>query len=205
MGPLLAHAGSNPALSVSILNPGWYEQAFMAQGTHAGTVTGEAWRFFMQFKGFLSAYWNRVMCGGFANADGAQAKVLAGLQNFLYVIPLSYLSDYFYNLSQGKSMPPVSNAPVKDIVGWMAPGMGVLLRALDANHQNSDLMWALLKTPSLTTMGNMGSVPLRLLSGDPHGAVREAGRAVSDFLPLSRAPLINPYIQALLGLSLIHI
>lgn len=183
----------------AILNPGWYEQAFMAQGTQPGSVSGEAWRFFMQFKGFLSAYWNRVMYGGFANADGAQAKVIAAMQNFLYVVPLSYLSDYFYNLSQGKSMPPVSNAPVKDIIGWMAPGMGVLQRALDTDHENSDLIWALLKTPSMAAMGHLGSVPLRLLSGDPSGAVSEAGHAVSDFLPLSRAPVINPYVQALLG------
>ncbi len=198
------HAFFDVGADHAILNPGWYEQAMMAQGTKPGTFTGEAVRCFMQFKGFLISYWNRVLYGGFTNAANTNAKLVAALENFGYVLPLSFLSDYFYNLGQGQSTPALQDASIKDIINWSAPGLGVFLRMLDTSHQNSDLVWSILKTPSLKTLGDIGAVPLRLLSGDGKGATRELGKATSDVLPLARVPVLNPYVQAALGQQPFH-
>jgi hypothetical protein len=89
----------------AVLTPGDWMKTWMIMGSKPGTVPGEAWRTFTQFKGYALNYVDRVLMAGWQDADGAMARLGWGLQMFTALLPMSYASLYLDNAAKGLTMP----------------------------------------------------------------------------------------------------
>lgn len=187
----------------AIVTPGAYVQSLLTMGTRSGTLGGEMMRMITQFKGFPLTYIDRVLVGGWKNADTAQAKFLWALQNFGYVLPLSYLSTYFYNAAQGKTMPDSSRLNTTNKIAFWAqiatPGFGVMAQILDPDSQNSNALTQMMTSPSWRLLSNALSMPASLLEGNVKGFKKSASRTVQYMVPGASIPFASPFIKHVLG------
>lgn len=187
----------------AILTPNAWIRTLMNQGTVTGTWAGEAMRMFSQFKGFPMSYMDRALLEGFHDAQGMGAKFYYALQQFGFIVPLSYLSTWAYFLSQGKSMPDIDEMNwgegVAFAAGIMAPGFGIFSGILDPNNQNQNLISSALLTPAIRLLSNTASIPLSLVAGNPDQALKNLSKSVQYAVPLTTLPVASPYIKAFLG------
>ena len=136
------HTLFDVAANNAILTPGAYEQSILTLGTRPGTVAGELMRTISQFKGFGISFVNRGLIDGWNNAgDGLVKKSLFMTQLFGYMLPLAYMSTYFFNLSRGLSTPPINDmttvpglVPNVKIDCSYAPGVKIALFAATSNN-----------------------------------------------------------------------
>ena len=187
----------------AILTPSTWIRSMMNQDTNSGTVLGEAVRMVMQFKGFAFSYIDRALLEGFSNADGATAKLGHALQQFGGVLPLSYLSTYFYFLSQGKSMPDPAKMSVGQNInffaGVAAPGIGIFSTVLDPRNQNQDMVSSFLLTPSARLLGSAAGTVLSTAEGNFKGAGKNLSKSLQYLVPSSAVPGASPYVKQFLG------
>ncbi len=195
------HTLYDVAADNAILTPGAYENAMMLRGTRPGTLEGELMRTIMQFKGFAVSFVNRSLAQGWKNAgDGAVKKSLFMAQLFGYMMPLAYMSTYFFNLSKGLSTPTPSNMTIAEKLQWVGAPFGVLSMGLDPNSQNSALLGDMLfGSPTARVVSSLGSSALSLVEGNPKKSLKNATRAAQYLLPGSTFPFVQPYLKKVMG------
>lgn len=187
----------------SVLSPTEFEKAFLLQGQSPGTVPGEMLRMFTHFKMYTLAYIDRVLIQGFKEADTASQKIMWATSMLAGTIPLSVMSMYFHNLSQGLSMPDWDdmNVPEREkyLLSILAPSLAIFSGMLDPRNQNSSMVWSLLGSPSSSLIGNALSVPFALAEGDPARAGKKLGQAANYIFPIQTTPIVSPLIRQALG------
>lgn len=187
----------------AVLSPGEFERAFLLQGQAPGTVPGEMLRMFTHFKMYTLAYIDRVLIKGFREADTASQKLTWATSMLIGTLPLSVLSTYLHNVSQGLTMPNYEqmNVPEKEkfLLSLLAPSLAIFSGMLDARNQNSAMLWSLLGSPSTSLIGNSMAAPMALATGDPKRAAKNLGRAANYIFPIQTLPGISPLIRQALG------
>lgn len=197
------HSMFTVASENAVLSPTEFERAFLLQGQAPGTVPGEMLRMFTHFKMYTLAYIDRVLVQGFKEADTASQKLMWATSMLAGTIPLSIMSSYFHNLSQGLSMPDWDEMNVperyKHLISVLAPSLAIFSGILDPRNQNSSMVWSLLGSPSTSLIGNSLAVPLALLEGDPERAGKKLSQAANYIFPIQTTPIVSPMIRQALG------
>lgn len=187
----------------SVLSPTEFERAWLLQGQSPGTLPGEMLRLFTHFKMYTMAYVDRVLLKGFKEADGASQKLMWATSMLMGTIPLSVMSIFFHNMSQGLSMPNFNqmNIPEREkyLLSILAPSLAIFSGMLDPKNQNSSMIWSLLGSPSTSLIGNALAVPLALAEGDPKRAGKRLANAANYIFPIQTTPLISPIIRQAMG------
>jgi|3_EtaG_2_1085321.scaffolds.fasta_scaffold09492_2 hypothetical protein len=185
----------------AVLSPGAYENAILLQGTKPGSVTGEIMRTIMQFKGFAVSFVNRSLADGWKNAgDGFVKKSLFMTQLFGYMMPLAYMSTYFFNLSKGLSTPSILDMTNEERAQLLASPFGVLAMGLDPNSQNSDLLADMLGgSPSARLASSLMSASGAALELNSKKAKSNLKRSLQYTLPISTVPWIQVYLKKAMG------
>gem|GEM_PF-1421435 len=187
----------------AVLSPTEFERAFVFHGKNPGTVPGELLRIFGHFKMYTLAYIDRVLIKGFRDADTASQKILWATSMLMGTIPLSVMSTYFHNISQGLTMPDYNqmNVPEREkyLLSILAPSLAIFSGMLDPKNQNSSMVWSLLGSPSTSLIGNAMSVPFALAEGDPARAAKKLKAAANYVFPIQTTPIISPMIRQAMG------
>lgn len=187
----------------AVLSPGEFERAWCFQGQPAGTILGEALRTLSQFKMYTMSYIDRVLVNGWKDADTAQQKIMWATSILMGTIPLSVLSIFLDNISNGLTMPDPSlmNIPEREkfLVGLLAPSLAIFSGMLDPKNQNSDMLWSLLGSPSTRLIGNTMAAAWSGVNGDPKKVGKHLAAAANYILPLQNVPGITPFIRQAMG------
>lgn len=187
----------------AVLSPTEFERAWCFQGEPPGTFKGEALRTLSQFKMYTLSYIDRVLINGWRDADTAQQKIMWATSMLMGTLPLSWLSVYLDNRSNGLSMPDFWEMNVaareKYLISLLAPSLAIFSGILDANNQNSDMVWSLLGSPSSRLIGNAMASASALVTGNPEKAGKKLGQAAGYLVPLNNVPGISPYIRQAMG------
>ena len=187
----------------AVLSPTEFERAWLLQGTTPGTAVGEILRLFTHFKMYTMSYIDRVLVQGFREADTATQKLKWAMSMLIGTLPLSYASELFNNLAQGRSMPDwdAMNVPErgKFLVKMIAPSLSIFTGIMDPSHQNANLVLSLLGSPSISMIGYGLSSPLALFEGDPKRALKNLTKAAGYLLPIQTTPLLSPLIREAMG------
>lgn len=197
------HSMFSIASENAVLSPTEFEKAFLLQGQAPGTVPGELLRLFTHFKMYTLAFIDRVLIKGLVEADTATQKIMWATSMLMGTIPLSVMSMYFHNLSQGLSMPDFwdMNVPEREkyLLQILAPSLAIFSGVLDPKNENSALIWSLLGSPSTSLIGNALSAPLALAEGDPKRAGKKLVNAANYIFPIQTTPIISPMIREAMG------
>lgn len=197
------HSMFTVASENSVLSPTEFERAWLLQGQSPGTLPGEMLRVFTHFKMYTMAFIDRVLVKGFQEADGASQKLMWATSMLMGTIPLSVMSIFFHNLSQGLSMPNFHdmNVPEREkyLLSILAPSLAIFSGMLDPKNQNSSMVWSLLGSPSTSLIGNSLSVPLALAEADPKRAGKRLANAANYIFPIQTTPIISPMIRQAMG------
>jgi len=157
----------------------------------------------MQFKGFALSYMDRALIQGFKDADGAIAKAYFALQQFGFVLPLSYLSTAFYLMSQGRQIPNPSDMSFAENVnfwgGIAMPGLGIFNSILDSRNQNQSLVTSMMLTPAMRLMGDLLSAPISAATGNEEQAGKSLKHALGYVVPSTAIPFAQPLTRTFLG------
>ena len=187
----------------AVLSPSEFERAFLWHGTRAGTVPGELWRTVTHFKMYALAYIDRALVKGFQESDGATQKIKWAASMLMGTIPLSILSTYFHNLSQGLSMPDWDQMNIpersKYLLTILAPSLAIFAGVLDPRNQNSSGVFSLLGSPSTSLIGNTMFAPISLFEGNPKHAGKLLANAANYIFPIQTLPGVSPFIRQALG------
>lgn len=197
------HSMFSIASENAVLSPTEFERAWLLQGQSPGTIPGEMLRLFTHFKMYTLAYIDRVLVKGFQEADGATQKIMWATSMLMGTIPLSVMSIFFHNMSQGLSMPDFNqmNVPEREkyLLSILAPSLAIFSGILDPKNQNASMIWSLLGSPSTSLIGNALAAPLALAEGDPKRAAKQLGKAANYIFPIQTTPLISPLIRQAMG------
>ena len=187
----------------SVLSPTEFERAWLLQGQSPGTIPGELLRLFTHFKMYTMAYIDRVLVRGFQEADGASQKIMWATSMLIGTIPLSVMSMFFHNMSQGLTMPDYDrmNVPEREkyLLQILAPSLAIFSGMLDPRNQNGSMIWSLLGSPSTSLIGHAMSAPLALAEGDPKRAAKRLASAANYIFPIQTMPGISPLIRQAMG------
>jgi hypothetical protein len=197
------HSMFTVASENAVLSPSEFEKVWLLQGQAPGTIPGEMLRLFTHFKMYTMAYIDRVLLRGYKEADTASQKLMWATSMLMGTIPLSVMSTFFHNLSQGLSMPNYNqmNVPEREkyLLGILAPSLAIFSGMLDPRNQNSSMIWSLLGSPSTSLIGNAMAAPLALAEGDPKRAGKKLADAAGYIFPIQTTPLISPIIRQAMG------
>jgi hypothetical protein len=187
----------------AVLSPTDFERAWCFQGEAPGTIKGEFLRTITQFKMYTMAYMDRVLVQGWKDADTAQQKLAWGVSMMMGTLPLSVLSIYLDNLSNGVSMPDWNemNVPEREkfMVSLLAPSLAMFNGILDPMNQNSNMFWTLLNSPSTRFINNTMASMAALIGGDPKRAAKDLKKASEYMLPIANIPVVQPFIRQAFG------
>lgn len=187
----------------AVLSPTEFERAWCFQGEPPGTIKGEFLRTISQFKMYTMSYIDRVLIQGWKDADTAQQKLAWGLSMMMGTLPLSVLSIYLDNLSNGVSMPDWNEMNVADrenfLIQLMAPSLSVFLGTLDPMNQNSNMVWSLLASPSTRLISNSMAAASALVTGNPKAALNDLKKVSQYMLPIQNIPVVSPFIRQAFG------
>ena len=187
----------------AVLSPTEFERAWCFQGEAPGTFKGELFRTLSQFKMYTMSYIDRVLVQGYKDADTAQQKIMWATSIMMGTLPLSILSVYLDNLSNGLTMPDwdLMNIPEREkfLVNLLAPSLAIFSGILDPNNQNSSMVWTLFSSPSSRFLSNALAASTALIDGDPEKAAKKLYNAINYMIPLQTTPVISPFINQALG------
>lgn len=197
------HSMFTVASENSVLSPTEFERAWLWQAQSPGSIIGELLRLFTHFKMYTMAYIDRVLVNGFHEADGASQKIMWATSMLIGTIPLSVMSMFFHNMSQGLTMPDFNqmNVPEREkyLLHVLAPSLSIFTGILDPRNQNGSMMWSLLGSPSTSLIGNALAAPLALFEGDPKRAAKRLANAANYIFPIQTMPGISPFIRQAMG------
>jgi hypothetical protein len=195
------HGMSQIAAENMVLNPGAFEKAFLLQGTKPGTVTGTILRQIAHFKSYTLSYVDKVLIQGYKSADANQQKLAWATSTLIGAMPLAYGVMVFDNFAMGKSMPDVTKMnkaqKTKFLMELMQPGLALFSGVLDPKHQNADMIWSLLASPSLRLMGNALATFSTVL--DPKAAEKHFMDTMAYLAPIKSTPFLSPMLNQAIG------
>ncbi len=73
------------------------------------------------------------------------------------------------------------------------------MSVLDPHNQNQNLLWGILKTPSLALLGTSFSTALSLASGEGKQSLKNLEKTASSLIPINTVPFLSPYMRQILG------
>jgi hypothetical protein len=198
------HAMSQIATENMVLNPGAFEKAFLLQGTKPGTPTGVLLRQLAHFKSYTLSYVDKILIQGYKTADSNQQKLAWATATLVGAMPLAYGVMFFDNLGKGKSMPDITKMgrgdATKFLLELMQPGLALFSGVLDPKHQNADMVWSLLASPSLRLMGNAMSVFFAPFADHPvDAAVKRLKSTLNYIAPINTTPILSPLLNEAMG------
>ncbi len=187
----------------SVLNPTAFSNMLLTGNTQAGTLGGEALRIINQFKSFPVQTIRRIFIGGMQDMDGYQAKAMYATNMMISLIGLTTLSDALIAISKGMSPPDptkMSNGErIKYYAKMTTGGLGVFSSIMNDKVSAKDVAASLIATPSWKLLID----PLATISALAHGDLKSAKNNARDFAnvanPFATAPVISPFIDAMLG------
>lgn len=183
----------------AVLSPGEFERAWLYQGTHPGTVSGEIMRLIGQFKSFPLAAIDRVYAQRFLDKDSAGSKIMWATQMWAASAGMNYLLNFFDYASQGLSMPDRDEMTfgqrTRYDLSMIESSFALFYKVLDPKEQQSDLISTLFNGPSLRLMSDV----ISSIFGAPQGNVKPLKKVANDLLPISGTPLISPLMDEIFG------
>lgn len=187
----------------AVLSPTEFERAWLFQGARPGTVKGELLRTLTQFKAYTLAYMDRVLVQGWKDADTAQQKLAWATSMMMGTIPLSVLSVYLNNISNGVSMPDWSQMNVPDrekfLVELIAPSLAIFNGMLDPMNQNSNMFLNFIASPSTRLISESLATAGALVTGDPKRSLKHLKKVANYMLPIQSIPFASPFIREAFG------
>lgn len=193
----------NVASENAVLSPSDFERAWCFQGEPAGTFKGEALRTISQFKMYTLSYIDRVLVNGWRDADTPQQKIMWATSMLMGTLPLSLLSIYLDNLTNGLSMPDwdLMNTPDREkfLVNTLAPSLSIFMGVVDPNNQNSNMLWSLVGSPSTRLIADSMASVAALATGNINKSNKLLLDAANYLIPLQNLPGISPYIRQAMG------
>lgn len=196
----------------TVLSPGVAERAIMNQGLQSGTPEGEAIRAFMQFKGFLLSYINRILVNGYRQ-DSSKMKYRWALTNFLYGIPLTWAGNLLYNAANGYDLnADPTKWSISDILNTLTPGMSLFYNSLSPKDRDQNAITSLLQSPTTNAISDLiklGLSPIGLADvnerdqfNNPEDLGKRAenvksafGKTVSSWTPINSIPYANKWVR----------
>jgi len=187
----------------AVLVPDIWTKAFMYYGTRPGTITGEALRMVMQFKGFAINFADKILIHGYQDARNTQMRLRWGLALVAGTLPLSYLSNYFDNLAHGKSMPLFSHMNRQEKIDYamdlVQPNLGIFIQVFDPKHQDKNLLQNLFSSPSVNFLSSVAALGSSAVTLNPKKAAKNIKNMAKNIAPIDTLPVIGPYFNQLLG------
>lgn len=187
----------------AVLIPDNFTKAFMYYGTRPGTVTGEALRMIMQFKGFAINFADKILLQGYQDARNTQMRLRWGLSLVAGTLPLSYLANYFDNLAHGKSMPLFSVMNRQEKMDYfmdlVQPNLGIFMQVFDPKYQDKHLIQNLFSSPSVNFLSSVAALGSSTLTLNPKKIAKNLKSMAKNIAPIDTMPVIGPYFNQLLG------
>lgn len=187
----------------AVLMPDNFTKAFMYYGTRPGTVTGEALRMIMQFKGFAINFADKILLQGYQDARNTQMRLRWGLSLVAGTLPLSYLANYFDNLAHGKSMPLFSVMNRQEKMDYfmdlVQPNLGIFMQVFDPKYQDKHLIQNLFSSPSVNFLSSVAALGSSTLTLNPKKIAKNLKSMAKNIAPIDTMPVIGPYFNQLLG------
>jgi len=188
----------------TVLTPTNFERAWLGQGLQKGSTPEALLSLMTQFKYYPIAYIDRVLVGGWKDADTKSRKLLWASSMLAGTIPLSMLSMYLKNVVMNKTMPHWSemNVPEREqhLISMIAPSLGIFSNFV-SNKGGTPGMEALklLGSPSTTMIGYGLSSVKDVAHGDIKAAAKKMGHALTYVAPINTIPVISPLIEHAMG------
>lgn len=204
-------------IMVAMAEPGARTQAFMKQGTQAGTPIGEALRFVGQFKSFTASFMQNVMGRelfgkGYSPAPlGSKNMALNSLKNalmhgngekqglaqlFVAATAFGYISMQAKLLVKGQTPRPINRATVMAAMA-QGGGLGILGDYLfsEYNRFGSGPVTSL-AGPVIGDVGNAITLWQKIASGD--AKAMDAFRFAIDHTPYANLHVVRPALNYLI-------
>jgi hypothetical protein len=187
----------------SVLNPTGYTNMITTGNLKPGSIGGEIWRMFAQFKAYPIQYFRRVWVGGMQDFDSFQGKMMYALNQSLGTIMLASLSEALIAISQGLTPPNPANMSrgeqVKYFGKLLGGGLGVFGSLLSDKTASKTAVGALFGTPSWKFLYDPVYTAFALTTGNLQGAKKAAREFANVANPISTIPGISPFIDSFLG------
>lgn len=191
----------------AVVAPGDWIKTFMYGGHNPGTWLGEIWRTLTQFKGYALSYIDRVLVGGWSDADGAMAKLGWASAMFAAMVPMTYAGMWLENYGHGKTTPDLRDFAnmsyaerFKFTTQLLAGPLGVFLGIADPQNQNGGMATALLAGPTTRFVSEALAGPLSVATGgDPKTLLKHWKKASNYLNPTASLPGISPFVNQALG------
>lgn len=181
----------------TIISPGTFTRANIYGMNFPGSLPGEFWGMVNQFKQYPIDYMDRVWNQGMQNADGMMPKTAFAIRMMIVTLPLAFMSTWLGLYAKGKSLPDMDDP--KFWASMALPGAGVFLSVLDHDGGNGNMLFNLLRSPSLGLAQNMTASALAAIHGDKNAAKKKFSKAVRSILPIDTIPFLSPFLRQALG------
>jgi len=156
-----------------------------------------------QFKMFSFTNLDKVYIQGYKNADANQQKLAWATAQLIGAMPLAFGAMWLENMTMGKSMPDLSKMSLpqaeKFLIELSQPGLSLFMGVLDPRHQNADMIWSLLGSPTSRLIGNALSTLVSLSQGNLKAAKKHFKDTMSYVLPINTTPLLSPMVRQAMG------
>lgn len=187
----------------SVLQPTAYTNMVTTGNFKPGTIGGELWRMFGQFKAYPIQYFRRVWVGGMQDFDSFQGKMMYALNQSLGTIMLASLSEAVIAISNGLTPPNPANMTrgeqAKYFAKLLGGGLGVFGSLLSDKSSSKTAVAALFATPSIKLIYDPLKTAFALATGDLKGAKNAAREFANVANPISTVPGISPFVDSFLG------
>lgn len=187
----------------AVLTPSAFEKAWCYDGTKPGTMKGELLRHIFQFKMYGISAIDRVLVQGFLDSKVTNSKLAWATLMFAGTLPLSIMSAWLSNISNGLSMPDITKMTLRQQVYYgldmIEPNFGLIMNLMKSDKNNENLLMAFLKSPSLQLVGDTLAAGKGIANLDPKLIKSSFKHIANDMLPLQVLPMISPYIREAFG------
>lgn len=166
-------------INAAVIEPDMIAKVWTTQGTQAGTIPGEIFRSFGQFKSFAISVITRTITPWLANASKGQAAL--GLSYLLMTTTaLGYLSICCKEAVKGRTAPEMNR---KTFFRALCQGgaLGIIGDVLFGEAQGNVDLLAALEGPTFGKANDVYNVYLKAMNGDD--AAAEALRRFRNWLP----------------------
>ena len=166
-------------INAAVIEPDMIAKVWTTQGTQAGTIPGEIFRSFGQFKSFAISVITRTITPWLANASKGQAVL--GLSHLLMTTTaLGYLSICCKEAVKGRTAPEMNR---KTFFRALCQGgaLGIIGDVLFGEAQGNVDLLAALEGPTFGKANDVYNVYLKAMNGDD--AAAEALRRFRNWLP----------------------
>lgn len=187
----------------AVLTPTLFEKAWLGSTSEMGAPKSILWNLVTQFKSFPLSYVDRVLVGGWKDADSASRKLIWATSLFATTIPLAIGGRLFKDLASGKSLPDTRDMSAAEferfILESMMPPLGQFFSFIGSRQSPAMTGLNMLGSPSMSMIGAVLATAGDLVAGDLHKAKKDFGRALSYINPIHSVPVIPTIIDNIMG------